>query len=413
MKIQVCAALALWAAFLIVNPINAQQPDLDQIRAAQWSPDGQLIAYATTLGQIAVVDAVTGDHVWQVSPYSDIGIYTLAWNPEQSLIAVGGDQATFGVLDAYTGQILESYDGHTGTITSVKWKPDGSQVASVQPYGTVRIRTLATGEEMALPIQGDVISVEWKEDGTILAIGGFLRVYFWETATWTYQETLVITDYATAMDWPGNGDVIATTGIGIGNVPGLTLWNVETGDLAQSFSGHTNTVNTVDWRLDEGLIATSSFDGSVRVWDVDSGLPTLVIESDQPIFGAYFSPYGGRLAITSTQQTGSVYALVPGAIEIAIPNPSLDRLADIQAACVADAPGVTTLPAPESTPQPDAIAAVESLAAQDVTSLTIDALPAYITQVESLPEGSIPPACAADLIAVAEAVMAAGSAQSE
>jgi hypothetical protein len=56
----------------------------------------------------------------------------------------------------------------------------------------------------------------------------------------------------------------------------------------------------------------------------------------------------------------------------------------------------------------DAIAAVESLAAQDVTSLTLDALPGYIAQVEALPEGSIPPACAADLIAVAEAVMAEG-----
>jgi hypothetical protein len=40
--------------------------------------------------------------------------------------------------------------------------------------------------------------------------------------------------------------------------------------------------------------------------------------------------------------------------------------------------------------------------AQPVT--TLDALPAFVAQLDALPDGAIPPACAADLRAVATAL---------
>jgi hypothetical protein len=105
-----------------------------------------------------------------------------------------------------------------------------------------------------------------------------------------------------------------------------------------------------------------------------------------------FSPYGGRLAygsaipseaiVSSEPQTDDAGAvsLAGGAIQIVVPAPSRERLQAIAVACNAPAP------------------VQEALAAQT------ESINDLAAQVEALPEGTIPPACAADLIAVANAL---------
>lgn len=78
----------------------------------------------------------------------------------------------------------------------------------------------------------------------------------------------------------------------------------------------------------------------------------------------------------------AVQTLANGAVQIVVPVPSPERLQAIADACNAPA------------------AVEQSLTA----SLQADQLSTFITQVEALPENTIPPACADDLIAVAEAL---------
>src|SRR5690606_30147442 len=104
------------------------------------------------------------------------------------------------------------------------------------------------------------------------------------------------------------------------------------------------------------------------------------------------SPYGGRLALgnsapvndtTAVQVSRNVIqTLANGAIVIVVPAPSLERLQAIAEACNAPTPIEQSLTA----------------------SLQADQLTDFVAQVEALPENTIPPACAADLIAVARAL---------
>jgi hypothetical protein len=104
------------------------------------------------------------------------------------------------------------------------------------------------------------------------------------------------------------------------------------------------------------------------------------------------SPYGGRLAIANNGSTlapelptnvdGTTLAtqtLLDGAVQIVVPAPSLERLQAIADAC-------------------NAPSTVEQALA------TSDQLTDFVAEVEALPENTIPLACAADLIAVAEAL---------
>jgi len=48
---------------------------------------------------------------------------------------------------------------------------------------------------------------------------------------------------------------------------GSFLWDVATGKTIKRFLGHTHRVNTVDFNSDATVIASGSYDSSVRIWD--------------------------------------------------------------------------------------------------------------------------------------------------
>jgi hypothetical protein len=109
------------------------------------------------------------------------------------------------------------------------------------------------------------------------------------------------------------------------------------------------------------------------------------------------SPYGGRLVLGDAAPTSDLAAiqassdviqtLADGAVQIVVPAPSLDRLNAIAELCVRDA----------LTPMLE----VMDLTARPVSEITLSD---FIAQVEALPDGAIPPACAADLLTVAAAI---------
>jgi hypothetical protein len=92
------------------------------------------------------------------------------------------------------------------------------------------------------------------------------------------------------------------------------------------------------------------------------------------------APVSDTAAIEANQDV--IQTLANGAIQIVVPAPSLERLQAIAEAC-------------------NAPVAVEQSLAADIQANDLNA---FVAQVEALPEGTIPPACAADLIAVAEAL---------
>ena len=55
-----------------------------------------------------------------------------------------------------------------------------------------------------------------------------------------------------------------------GSSPGITvrLWDVESGELMQTLSGHANDVNYVDFSFDGNFIASACEDNSVIIWQL-------------------------------------------------------------------------------------------------------------------------------------------------
>jgi WD40 repeat protein len=73
--------------------------------------------------------------------------------------------------------------------------------------------------------------------------------------------------------------------------------------------GHRNSVNSLAFSPDEKLLATSSSDGTVRVWSFPDGRPDLVLDKQ---VAARFSPTGRYLATLSTRGHISLWDMPGG-----------------------------------------------------------------------------------------------------
>ena len=70
------------------------------------------------------------------------------------------------------GTLLYTYPGHTGTVYSVAWSPDGREIASGSGDNTVQVWEAMTGKRLLTHTGTDSVnSVAWSPDGRDIASG--------------------------------------------------------------------------------------------------------------------------------------------------------------------------------------------------------------------------------------------------
>jgi WD40 repeat protein len=136
---------------------------------------------------------------------------------------------TVQVWEALTGENVVIYRGHTDTVNTVAWSPDGKSIASGAADGTVRLWDVATGMQMYVyrGHQASVNSIVWSPDSQRIASGAS-------------DKTVQILD--------------ATSG-----------------NHVYTYHGHTDVVSSVSWSPDGKYIASGSWDKTVQVWDAVTG----------------------------------------------------------------------------------------------------------------------------------------------
>ncbi len=394
--------LVLCFAVLCITSMVTAQTSLplnsNWIRAIVWSPDGTQIAFGTQGGIIQILDGSTGQRLLTLQNDATSPIYTLNWSPDGLKLASGGFDRLVKIWDTHTGGLIQTFAGHAASVGDLDWHPDGIHLASAAEYENPIVWDTTTGVGSRVSA-GDAFTVQWSPDGNILAVGGqYGQIRLYPIGHYNYENARIIEGLpgiAWRMAWDESGTNLA---VGITYTPESSMvqvWNVATNQLIYNFEENTSNMYSIKWSPDNNFLVTASVDQTVRIWDMATGLPIEVIQTQDPAFSVDFSPFGGRLAFgaVSSETAGLQQDAIPviesfadGAIQIVVPAPSLERLQAIQAACM-------TAPA---------------LATMDAQEITVDALPDYVAQIEALTDAEIPPGCAADLVAVAEALIAEG-----
>lgn len=214
------------------------------------------------------------------------------------------------------------YRGHSASVTSVSWSPDGKYIASTGLDATVQVwNALQGGNPLITYSQNSsglpVWSVAWSPNGNYIAAGGADQTAeVWDFATRGKSPIVTYTaqhEQVTAVAWdPTNSQLIASGG---GNAT-VQVWNaLQGGNPLLTLTGHSQPITSVAWSPNGAYIAAGSVDKTVIVWNATSGalLFTYKGHSDE-VKGVAWSPDSRRIASGSYDGTVQVWEALSGAL---------------------------------------------------------------------------------------------------
>jgi hypothetical protein len=154
--------------------------------SVSYHPSGETLAYGDARGDVAVLDAATGEtmvslsetrkavgdvaysssgellaaasddnniYLWDTSDYQLIAtleghrhfVNGLAFGPDDTLLVSGSHDRTLAIWDVSKHQLLKTLEGHEDEVLRVAFSPDGKLIASISWDGTIRLWGVPAG----------------------------------------------------------------------------------------------------------------------------------------------------------------------------------------------------------------------------------------------------------------------------
>jgi WD40 repeat protein/serine/threonine protein kinase len=302
------------------------------MRCVTFSPDGRLLATAGDDSTARIWDASTGGQLHVLSGHSD-GVNSVAFAPDGKTLATGGGDQTVRLWNVATGESSAILHGHHDGVTALAFSPDGKWLASATgglENGADKMadsKFVDIGELPAEIIMWDVearkvittltghtksiLSLVFSPDGKSLATGSADgTVKLWDVVSGKMETNL------TGFSGPVMAVAISPDGQTLASGGGdfwwkqseLKLWDLVSHKERMVFKGHYGPVFTLAFSPDGRTLASAGMDRIVRLWNVATGEEVRTIKGHKAsIWSLAYDPKGERIATASWDQTVKVW----------------------------------------------------------------------------------------------------------
>ncbi|MEA5596367.1 eIF2A-related protein [Rivularia sp. UHCC 0363] len=284
----------------------------ESITSLSFSPDGQMLASASRDKTVKIwrKNPATGEFDWQ--PVKTLGhgdwVDKVSFSPDGKLLVTGSKDQTVKIWRS-DGKLIKILRGHQGWVNWVSFSPDGRFIASASDDGTVKIWGIDGSLLTTLPgHQEGATVVNFSPDGRILASGdrnGVIK--FWRreqdaTNSFIYRPFRSLQQHSGTI-WSLNFDSQGEKLASAGDDNMINIIDVSNGKLLKTFKGHSDAVVSVSFSPDRKLLASASYDKSVKLWSLNPPkLPVLRGHEDR-VLSVAWSPDGKMLASSSRDHT--------------------------------------------------------------------------------------------------------------
>ncbi|NEO68201.1 hypothetical protein [Moorena sp. SIO3H5] len=205
-------------------------------------------------------------------------------------------------------------EGHTDTLKSVSFSPDGELIATASSDKTVKIWSKEGKELYTLAgkdgHQDEIRSVTFSPDGKLIATASKDKtVKVWQRNGKFIQTLTGHTNLVWSVRFsPDRKSLAASSEDGR-----VIIWSLE-GKKAQIFKAHDQPVLSISFSPDSKVLATGSFDNTVKLWRRDrNGLynrkPLTIQAHEDAVFSVSFSPKGKLIATGSKDKTVKLWKM--------------------------------------------------------------------------------------------------------
>jgi WD40 repeat protein len=270
--------------------------------AVRVSPDGRTAVSGGADRMVRLWDLDTGKELDRLRGRHAADVLCVAFSPDGMFIASGGEDHVVRLWDAVTGKVLRRLHGHKNLVTAVAFTPDGRQVVTASADRTVRVWDTSSGKERRV-LSGHgvgVLAVAVTPDGRhALSAGGV-----------NFTDQWVLGHDFSLRWWPLPRAH-----------PGPDIESAPKPEKRLVIQGHSDAVYTVAYELDGTFLLSGGRDGSVGLWDAETGDGTVRRFPGFESFpgfetglgaGPTFSPSGERVGAGGREGSVSLWEVRTG-----------------------------------------------------------------------------------------------------